>query len=103
MDNNYWIKRLDEIRQSWLVRNAVVVSLFVGKRGFLDVFSILYPRIQEVVFRDDVLKLEIPAYIVMGKYEARGRETLAREWFELLEAPTKELIEFDNSGHRPHF
>ncbi|MBS3793209.1 alpha/beta hydrolase [Candidatus Bipolaricaulota bacterium] len=74
-----------------------------GMRGFFDVFSILYPRIQEVDFRNDVLRLEVPVYIVMGKYEARGRETPAREWFGLLEAPTKELIEFDNSGHRPHF
>jgi len=74
-----------------------------GMRGFLDVFSTLYPRIQEVDFRDDVLDLEVPVYVVMGRYEARGREIPAREWFELLEAPTKELIEFDNSGHRPHF
>jgi pimeloyl-ACP methyl ester carboxylesterase len=74
-----------------------------GMRGFLDVFSTLYPRIQEVDFRDDVLSLEVPVYVIMGRYEARGREIPAREWFELLEAPTKELVEFDNSGHRPHF
>ena len=74
-----------------------------GMRGFLDVFSILYPKIQEVNFRNNVLSLEVPVYVVIGKYEARGRETLAREWFELLEAPNKELIEFVNSGHRPHF
>ena len=74
-----------------------------GMRGFLDVFSILYPKIQEVDFRNDALSLEVPMYMVMGKYEARGRETPAREWFELLKAPNKELIEFDNSGHRPHF
>ncbi|MBS3787321.1 alpha/beta fold hydrolase [Candidatus Bipolaricaulota bacterium] len=74
-----------------------------GMRGFLDVFSILYPRIQEVDFRDDVLSLEVPVYMVIGKYEARGRKIPAKEWFEILSAPVKELVEFDNSGHRPNF
>jgi len=74
-----------------------------GMRGFLDVFSILYPRIQEVDFRNEVRSLEVPVYMVMGKYEARGRKIPAMDWFELLGAPNKELIEFDNSGHRPHF
>lgn len=34
---------------------------------------------------------------------ARGRAVLATEWFEGLEAPTKELVVFDGSGHRPSF
>lgn len=25
------------------------------------------------------------------------------EWFDLLEAPSKQLRTFDKSGHRPHF
>jgi pimeloyl-ACP methyl ester carboxylesterase len=28
---------------------------------------------------------------------------LAVEWFEMLEAPSKDLIVFEHSGHRPSF
>jgi len=72
-------------------------------RGFLDVFSTLYPRIQDLDLRREVMDLGVPAYIVIGKYEARGREIPTKEWFETLEAPTKELVIFENSGHRPNF
>jgi pimeloyl-ACP methyl ester carboxylesterase len=74
-----------------------------GFRGFLDTFAVLYPQLQEIDFRQDVPRLEVPVYIVLGKHEARGRDVLAREWFNLLDAPSKELIVFEHSGHRPLF
>ena len=74
-----------------------------GLRSFLDTFSVLYPQLQAIDFRTDIQRLEIPVYIVAGKHEARGRAVLANEWFEMLEAPSKEMIVFDHSGHRPLF
>ena len=41
--------------------------------------------------------------MVIGKHEARGRALLANKWFEILEAPSKEMIVFEHSGHRPLF
>jgi hypothetical protein len=38
-----------------------------------------------------------------GAFEARGRAVLADEWFALLQAPAKERIVFERSGHRPSF
>lgn len=74
-----------------------------GLRAFLDTFSVLYPRLQHIDFRHDVLTLEVPVYIVTGKYEARGRAVLSEEWFDMLQAPSKEMIILDRSGHRPLF
>lgn len=74
-----------------------------GMRGLLDTFSILYPQLQEIDFRKDVQSMDIPIYIVIGKHEARGRAVLAKEWFEMLSAPSKEMIIFEHSGHRPIF
>jgi pimeloyl-ACP methyl ester carboxylesterase len=71
--------------------------------GFLDTFAILYPQLQQIDFRKDALTLDIPVYIILGKHEAEGRAVLARAWFEMLEAPSKELIVFEHSGHRPLF
>ncbi len=71
--------------------------------AFLDVFSALYPQLQDIDFRDDAAELDVPVYLVQGKYEARGRAELAEEWFEMLQAPHKEIVVLDTSGHRPIF
>jgi proline iminopeptidase len=31
-----------------------------------DTFSVLYPQLQEIDFRDDVPSLDVPAYMVIG-------------------------------------
>jgi pimeloyl-ACP methyl ester carboxylesterase len=69
----------------------------------MDVFSILYPQLQDIDFRTDATRLDVPVYLVQGRYEAPGRAELAGEWFEMLEAPSKEMIVFETSGHRPLF
>ena len=74
-----------------------------GLRSFLDTFSVLYPQLQDIDFRRDVPSLDVPVYLVAGAHEARGRATLAEEWFALLDAPTKDWIVFEHSGHRPSF
>ncbi len=74
-----------------------------GLRAFLDTFSVLYPQLQDIDFRVDVPSLEVPFYMVVGAHEARGRAVLAEEWFARLEAPDKERIVFEHSGHRPSF
>jgi pimeloyl-ACP methyl ester carboxylesterase len=94
-------------------RTEMDSTLFVPENGvmdrlhvfaaFLDTFSVLYPQLQEVDFRIDVPSLEVPVYIVIGRHEARGRAVLADEWFDMLEAPSKERIVFQHSGHRPSF
>jgi pimeloyl-ACP methyl ester carboxylesterase len=72
-------------------------------RGFLDTGATLYPQLQDVDFRQDVPVLEVPFYMIQGEHEARGRAVPAEEWFDMLEAPTKEMFIFEGSGHRPNF
>jgi pimeloyl-ACP methyl ester carboxylesterase len=72
-------------------------------KGFLDTAGTLYPRLQGIDFRHDVPTLDVPVYMVLGEHEARGRAVLANEWFEMLEAPSKESIVFEGSGHRANF
>jgi pimeloyl-ACP methyl ester carboxylesterase len=74
-----------------------------GLRAFLDTFAVLYPQLQDIDLRIDVPRLEVPVYMVVGAHEARGRAVLADEWFEAVEAPHKERIVFEHSGHRPSF
>ena len=69
--------------------------------GFMDTFSVLYPQIQDVDFRTQATTLDIPVYLALGAHEAPGRAEPARQWFDLLAAPSKRLVIFDASGHRP--
>ena len=71
--------------------------------GFFDVFTVLYPQLQDIDFRTDATQLAVPVYLIEGRHEAPGRLGPAKQWFDLLDAPTKQLITFDTSGHRPLF
>jgi pimeloyl-ACP methyl ester carboxylesterase len=42
-------------------------------------------------------------YLVQGEHELAARAESTREWFDQLQAPTKEWITFENSGHIPQF
>ncbi|MEO8246204.1 MAG: alpha/beta fold hydrolase [Chloroflexota bacterium] len=68
-------------------------------RGLVDMFSLMYPQLQEIDFRTDVTQLEVPVYLLDGANELRGRRDLALEWFEQLSAPHKALITYPDAGH----
>jgi pimeloyl-ACP methyl ester carboxylesterase len=72
-------------------------------RGLLDMFTLMYPQIQHIDFRQDVPKLDVPVYLLDGKAELTSRRDLAVEWFEKLEAPAKRMFSFDNAAHAVAF
>ncbi len=74
-----------------------------GFRGFFDSAAVIYPQLQDIDFRTDVTRLDVPIYVVNGEHEARGRAVLAEEWFAMVDAPHKEWITLDGAGHRAHF
>ena len=68
-------------------------------RGLVDMFSLMYPQLQDIDFRTDVTALEVPVYVLDGANELRGRRDLALEWFDAMSAPHKELITYEDAGH----
>ncbi|WP_339184326.1 alpha/beta hydrolase [Paenibacillus sp. FSL R5-0701] len=52
---------------------------------------------------DIVDHLEIPAYFVTGKYDYMTTANAARDYFDILEAPIKDFIVFNESAHYPQF
>ena len=50
-----------------------------------------------------VNKVDIPVYMVMGKYDGTTNPKLAKEYFDSLECDNKEYILFEESSHFPHF
>ncbi len=46
-------------------------------------------------------RLEVPIYFLTGRHDVNAPPKLTEEYFNLLIAPRKELIWFENSGHNP--
>jgi proline iminopeptidase len=72
-------------------------------RGLIDTFARMYPQLQDIDFRQDASHLEVPIYLIHGKYELDARGALVLEYFEQLQAPHKMLIEFEHGSHAPAF
>lgn len=71
--------------------------------SFMDTFSVLYPQLQDIDFRDTASEFEVPVYFVQGAREADGRSEPFDDWYRLLDAPSKDLVVLETSGHRPLF
>ncbi|MCB8976611.1 MAG: alpha/beta fold hydrolase [Ardenticatenaceae bacterium] len=72
-------------------------------RGLIDMFTLMYPQLQGIDFRQDVPQLGVPVYIFDGAAELPARRDLVLEWFNQLDAPQKQLYTFDNAGHSVAF
>ncbi|MBK7178867.1 MAG: alpha/beta fold hydrolase [Chloroflexi bacterium] len=72
-------------------------------RGLIDMFTLMYPQLQEIDFRQDVTKLDVPFYMLDGAAELTARRDLALEWYNQLDAPIKRIYTFDNAGHSVAF
>ncbi|WP_164201738.1 alpha/beta fold hydrolase [[Micrococcus luteus] ATCC 49442] len=92
-----------EYPSSLFVSEYTLLEQLRGMAAIAETFNVLYPQLSGTDFRSDVPTLSIPVYIVEGRHESAGRETLARAWYDLLAAPSKSYIEFDNSGHTPPY
>jgi len=70
-------------------------------RGALDTLNIVYPQLWKVDFRTQATELEVPVYFLIGRHDVNAPPVLTEEYYELLNAPRKELIWFEHSGHNP--
>jgi proline iminopeptidase len=80
-----------------------VMGSFAALRGLADTYALLYPQLQGLDLRQAVPELEVPLYVVAGEHESHGRVAPAQDWFDRLDAPSKEWIELPASGHRASF
>ena len=70
-------------------------------RGVLDTLGIVYPHLWDVDFRRQATKLEVPVYFLIGRHDINAPVTLTEQYYELLDAPHKQIVWFEHSGHTP--
>ncbi|WP_203778497.1 alpha/beta hydrolase [Paractinoplanes rishiriensis] len=71
--------------------------------GLLDSFDAYYPRVQEIDFRNQVPALGVPVWFVAGEREVPARTRDLNQWFQVLQAPRKEVVTLAGAGHRSMF
>ena len=70
-------------------------------RGVLETLDVVYPQLWDVDFRKTATELRVPVYFLIGRHDINAPPSLAQEYFDLLQAPHKEWIWFERSGHNP--
>ena len=70
-------------------------------RGVLETLDVVYPQLWEVDFRKQATKLDVPVYFLIGRHDINAPTVLTEQYFALLDAPHKEIVWFEHSGHTP--
>lgn len=70
-------------------------------RGVINTFNHVYPQLYDVDLRTDYTKIQVPVFFFIGRHDINAPTSLAEEYLAVLEAPQKELIWFEHSGHSP--
>lgn len=63
----------------------------------------LWPQVMEVNLMESAASLEVPVFFLQGRHDYNTPSLLVEEYYNLLDAPYKELIWFENSGHHPMY
>jgi pimeloyl-ACP methyl ester carboxylesterase len=72
-------------------------------RGSLFSVKHLHQELLATDLRKMVTQVEIPVYFFLGKHDYSAPFELAQNYMEVLKAPKKEIVWFENSGHMPHY
>lgn len=76
----------------WLDRVGFVL-------GGMFTFNKVFPQLQDFDFREDALDLKVPVYFMLGRHDISSNYWLAEDYFKKLQAPSKKLFMFEDSGY----
>ena len=100
MHNNFSMARL--IKDMLFFKGYTLSEKMKFARGSLFSLTHLWNYVVSDNLFESSISFQVPVYITHGKYDYQVSHTLAREYFELLEAPFKSFFTFENSAHSPN-
>ena len=68
-------------------------------RGLYQSFETVYPQLQDVDFTTQAARLDVPVYFFVGRQDVNAMASLVEGYYNVLQAPHKELIWFEHAGH----
>ena len=92
---------MDSFVKPMILSGEYSLSDFIGVvLGYKKVLKVMWPEIG----REDLTEyasFSVPILVFDGKLDMNTPAELVEDWFKGIEAPYKELIWFENSGHNP--
>lgn len=70
-------------------------------RGILDTFNAIYPQLYDIDLKKEYAQLNVPVYFFIGRHDLNAPTVFVEEYYQLLKAPSKQIVWFDHSGHSP--
>ena len=61
----------------------------------------MYQQLYSIDLRKDYTKLDVPVYFFLGRHDVNAPTELVEEYTNILEAPAKDIVWFEHSGHSP--
>lgn len=83
-----------------VLMGTVAYNPFIIQFKYLG-YKKLWNEIEKVDLKEEITKVEVPVYFALGRQDFHTPYTLAEEYLNILKAPKKELIWFENSAHAP--
>ncbi|MGZ6130858.1 MAG: alpha/beta fold hydrolase [Myxococcaceae bacterium] len=71
-------------------------------RGIFGSMRLLWPELMTVDLFRSAPRFEIPVLFMLGRHDQECPAELARRYFDVLQAPSKELVWFERSAHLPN-
>ena len=85
-----------------LLSGEYSISDIIGLiKGYRFVLSAMWPEVAGMDLAAECGKFTVPYFILDGRLDYNTPASLVEEYFETIEAPNKELIWFESSGHNP--
>ncbi len=91
-DGDVMLLMLKQPEYGWLDRVYYLL-------GLVNTFNVVYPQLQDMDLRVDGIHFDIPVYLVLGGNDMNNPPVIPEEYYELIQAPHKQLIIFEEAGH----
>jgi len=69
--------------------------------GVTDTLGIVYQQLYDLDLRQQAAELRVPVYFFTGRHDINAPTALVEDYYAVLQAPHKELVWFERSGHNP--
>lgn len=76
-----------------------LLDLWSMVAGLATVSERMWPEMVGFDARLDVPELQVPVYFFTGRYDYNTPSELTQKYFDVLKAPHKEMVWFENSSH----
>lgn len=69
--------------------------------GLMNTFNHVYPQLYDIDLRKDYANIEVPLYFLLGRHDINAPLSLVEDYYDIVQAPHKEIVYFEHSGHSP--